>query len=265
MNPRRLQRGQSMVEMVVLCLVLVPLFLLIPILGKYIHIRQQSQQATRSAAWEATTARSYAVPSNAQVRPQLIARHFGAADSKITSAAPTTTAERLDDPLLNTFSNQPLLQRSDISLNAYRNDREPGIMGKLSGLVSKLPGPFPPNERGLITARMDMRIRDLRTADGSAAAYLEPFDTIGLRMQTTSALLTDPWNAAGAGITGNNPRSVKAQIRNMVPTSNLEQGAKMLKGVSSLPLFGVLGDLKPGHIEPDVVPMDKLERYAPRP
>ncbi|MBD9535959.1 pilus assembly protein [Stenotrophomonas sp. STM01] len=265
MNTPRLQRGQSMVEMAVLCLVLVPLFLLIPTLGKYVHIRQQAQQATRAAAWEATASRSYAVPSNAQVRPQLIARHFGAADSKIISNVPASTAERLDDPLLNTFSNQPLLQRSDITLGAYRNDREPGIMGRLSGLISKLPGPFPPNERGLITASMDMRIRDLRTADGSAAAYLEPFDTIGLRMQTTSALLADPWNAAGAGISGNNPRSVKAQIRNMVPTSNLEDGAKMLQGVSSLPLFGVLGDLKPGYIEPDVVPMDKLERYAPRP
>ncbi len=265
MNTPRHQRGQSMVEMAVLCLVLVPLFLLIPILGKYIHIRQQSQQATRAAAWEATTARSYAVPSTTQVRPQLIARYFGAADSKITSATPTSNVERLDDPLLNTFSDQPLLQRSDIGLRAYRNDAEPGIMGKVTGLLSKLPGPFPPNERGLITASMDMRIRDLRTTDGSAATYLEPFDTIGLRMQTSSTLLTDPWNAAGAGITGNNPRSVKAQIRNIVPSSNLEGTASALKALSWLPLFGVIGDLKPGHIEPDVVPMDKLERYAPRP
>lgn len=265
MSAPRLQRGQSMVEMTVLCLVLVPLFLLIPVLGKYIHIRQQAQQATRAAAWEATASRSYAVPGNAQVRPQLIARHFGAADSKITSSVPASSAERLDDPLLNTFSDQPLLQRSDIDLGTYRNDREPGIMGKLTGVISRLPGPFPPNERGLITASMDMRIRDLRTTDGHAATYLEPFDTIGLRMRTTSALLTDPWNAAGAGISGNHPRSVKAQLRNLVPTSNLEEGSKMLQGVSSLPLFGVLGDLKPGHIEPDVVPMDKLERYAPRP
>lgn len=172
MSSRRLQHGQSIVEMTVLCLVLVPLFLLIPILGKYVHIRQQSQQATRAAVWEATASRSYAVPNAGHVRPQLIARHFGAAGSKIISVAPTSTAERLGNPLLNTFSDQPLLQRSDITLNAYVNDREPGIMGKLTSLITKLPGNFPPNERGLITASMDMRIRDLRTAEGGAATYL---------------------------------------------------------------------------------------------
>lgn len=251
--------------MIVLCLVLVPLFLLVPVLGKYMHIRQLAQQATRAAAWEATSSPSYAIPSTALVRPQLIERHFGATDAPISSHAPTGTAERLDNPLLNTFSDQPLLQRSDIQLDTYSNDREPGLMGRLSGVLSGLPGPFPPNERGLVTARMDLSLRDLRLANGSAAAFLEPFDTIGLRMQTASTVLADPWNAAGSGIDTPHPRSVTAQVRNLVPTSRLEEGTRLLSAAQSLPLFGVLGDLKPGHLEPDVVPMDKLERYASRP
>ena len=263
MTARRLQHGQSMVEMIVLCLVLVPLFLLIPILGKYIHIKQTAQQATRAAAWEATASPSYAVPDRNRVRPQLIARHFGSADAPIVSQAPAGTAERLEAPLLNTFSNQPLLQRSDIALGAYRNEAESGLMGKLGSVIAKLPGNFPPNERGLVTASMDLRLRDLRLADGSAAAYLEPFDTIGLRMTSSSTLLTDAWNAAGAGISGNHPRSVKKQVRSMVPTSHLGDVSSSLSGASFLPMVGAIGDLEIGKIDPDVVPMDKLERYAP--
>ncbi len=265
MHTPRLQRGQSMMEMVVLCLVLVPLFLLIPILGKYIHIRQLTQQATRSAAWEATVTPSYGMPATGKVRDQLIARHFGKADAAVSSRAPTSTQERLEAPLLNTFSNQPLLQRSDIRLNAYRNEDQPGLAGKLNKLLALIPGDFPPNQRGLVTASMDMNIRDLRLANGSAATYLEPFDTIGLRMKGSSTVLADPWNAAGAGTSTKHPRSVKSQISSIVPTSHLSDATKPLQGATWLPFFGVLGDLEPGKIEPDVVPMDKLKRYDARP
>lgn len=261
----RLQRGQSMVEMLVLCLVLVPLFLLIPILGKYIHVRQLAQQTARAAAWEATVSPDYAVPTVAQVRPQLIARHFGAADAPISSRPPPASDERLDAPLLNTFSNQPLLQRSDVQLGNYRNEAAPGMMGWLNSLTGLLPGPFPPNERGLVTSQLDLSLRDLRLADGSAATFLEPFDSLGLRMSATSTVLADPWNAAGSGLTGNSPRSVKSQVRSLVPTSHGEQASKVLDGVSFLPLFGVLGDLEVGYVEPDVVPMDKLKPYAKSP
>ncbi|MBR7551336.1 pilus assembly protein, partial [Mycobacterium tuberculosis] len=47
----RRQRGQSLTEVAVLCAVLVPIFLLIPILAKYIHARQATQQAARAIAW----------------------------------------------------------------------------------------------------------------------------------------------------------------------------------------------------------------------
>jgi hypothetical protein len=49
------QRGQAMVEALIACaLVLVPLFLAIPIIAKYLDIRSHVVQAARYAAWERT-------------------------------------------------------------------------------------------------------------------------------------------------------------------------------------------------------------------
>mgnify|MGYP001105901116 CR=1 FL=1 len=53
------QRGQALTEMAILSVILVPLLLLIPLLGKYAHLQQNTQQAARAAAWEATVAPDY--------------------------------------------------------------------------------------------------------------------------------------------------------------------------------------------------------------
>lgn len=260
------QRGQSLMEVAVLCAVLVPLFLLVPILGKYIHIRQTTHQAARAAAWQATVSPDYAIPNTAEMRNLTIDRHFATSDAPIRSRASTGNAnQRLGNPLLNTFSNQPLMERGDIRVNAYKNDGVPGMLDNIAGLIGKIPGDFPPNEKGLVTSNLTVDIQDIRLANGSAAAFLEPFDTLGLRMQASNTLLADPWNASGAG-EGNRPhrRTVLAQVRGLVPASNLSKAGGVLDGLDVIPMFGVLSKLDPGYIEPDVVPYDKLERYAPR-
>lgn len=54
-SDRGRQRGQAMVELVIVAaFVLVPLFLAIPIIGKYIDVRTAAVEASRYAAWERT-------------------------------------------------------------------------------------------------------------------------------------------------------------------------------------------------------------------
>ncbi|MCB1740987.1 MAG: hypothetical protein KDK91_11500, partial [Gammaproteobacteria bacterium] len=51
----RHQHGQSLVEALIACtLVLVPLYLAVPLLGKYLDIKQTAVQAARYEAWEYT-------------------------------------------------------------------------------------------------------------------------------------------------------------------------------------------------------------------
>ena len=53
MSSLRNQSGQAMTEMVVTSsMILIPLFLLIPLLGKYIDINHSTIQAARYEAWE---------------------------------------------------------------------------------------------------------------------------------------------------------------------------------------------------------------------
>lgn len=260
---KRLQQGQSLTEVAVLCAVLVPLFLLIPILAKYIHARQATQQAARSVAWEATVAPNYALPSSTRLRDLAVDRHFGTADARIASRARGGARDAaVDDVLMNTFSNRPLVRRGDITVTRYRSEGPGGIMSRLGALTSKVSS-FPPNKNGLTTATMRVDVQDLKLANGGTASFLEPFDTLGLQMQATHVVLADPWNAAGSGLNVGHPRSVKAQVKGLVPSTHLSGVGRTFDGLSGIPMLGVLGDLEPGLIEPDIVPLDKLQPYAP--
>ena len=44
------QRGQSLIEMAIACIVMVPMFVGVMLLGQYIHLHQQTQAAARAAA-----------------------------------------------------------------------------------------------------------------------------------------------------------------------------------------------------------------------
>lgn len=255
-----------MTELAVLAAVLVPLFLLIPVLAKYIHLRQNNQQAARAAAWDATASPDYALPDRARTQSLLIERHFARSDMPIRSQPPTPQRDALlGNVFLNTFSDQPLLERADIRLSAYQNQRRPGFMEDVLGMFEGLPGSFPPNSKGYITAEVSVSPQDLRTSDGRPAAYLAPFDALNLTMTSRQTLLADAWNAAGPGIGGNpHDRSVISQVRTLVPSSYLgDIDPNLGSAIERIPFIGVIGRLELGHIEPDVIPYERLQN-APR-
>ena len=275
------QRGQALTEMAVLAAVLVPLFLLIPMLAKYAHLRQATQQAARAAAWEATVVPEYKWATlldagwREKQRQLLIERHFGQAANPITTA-PATPDAGADAPvgnlLLGTFSGQPLLERGGIELRPFTSEPA-GYIGKaldgIDGIAEALPGGFPPNTDGLATAELVVRPRDLRTADGAPATYLRPFDTLGLEFRATHSVFADGWGAAGSGVAGHasaaHDRSVLNQVRSFVPSSYLGDIGEVLEQVEvleNIPLLGVPLRIRPGYIEPDIVPVHRLEAYA---
>lgn len=276
----RLQRGQAMVEMAVLAAVLVPLFLLIPMLAKYAHVRQATQQAARGAAWAATVTKDYKTSGLdvQQQRQLLMDRYFNTAKAPIQSvvADGQDSAARLGDVMLNTFSNQPLVERSDVQLKPYTFEEQPGLMNKVTGFVPEwLPGDFPPGEdRELVTAEVVVKARNLRTADGGSATYLAPFDSINLEFKASHTLLVDSWNASGNGIEGTasagHTRSVWEQVRTLAPGSNLDFMGDTLDDLEVLeiiPIVGAIAKLRPGYGQDvvDVVPHDRLQPYAESP
>jgi Tfp pilus assembly protein PilV len=262
------QRGQSMVEVTIACAVMVPLLLLVPILGKYAYMRHTAQQATRAAAWEATVVQPGSMPLQPATRQKLLERFYAGPDARVLSNVATTDANApLPDPLLNTHSNQPLLERADVVLQAYRNDADTGLLGRLGGIIDALPGDFPPNRNGLVSAQMQVTPQVLRYRNGGGASALDPFDAMRVRMDTRTTLLVDAWNASGPGRSDrpSDTRSVVNQVKSLTPSTMLGDAIPDMSAIDWLPVVGVIGDLDPGYIAPDVVPVDKINRNAPTP
>ncbi|MCW0372659.1 pilus assembly protein [Xanthomonas sacchari] len=267
-SPARRMRGQGMVELAVCAAVLVPLFLLIPVIAKFGHSKQMAMQAARNAAWEATVAGNYQPPGRAMLQSKALDRNFADADTPITSRASNTNSGVFSDQMLNTFSNRKLLEKRDLSISRTSNTGSPGYVDEAATLLPKnyFDNAFPPNKSGYVTAEVMLNYRDLKTADGRPARFLEPLDNLNLVEKRHQTLLTDAWNASGPR-TG--ARSVIATVRPLAPVSYFEglDGVfdlmKPLKPI--LPMVGSLGDLELGTIEPDVVPADKLANYPIKP
>ncbi len=268
---RSQMQGQALVELAVAAVVLVPLFLLIPIVAKYSHIKQMAQQAARNAAWEASVSASHALPARLDAERRALDRTFAAADAPIRSDVGSVAGRgAFDDQMLNTFSGRKLLERDDLHVPSLTQADSPGYVDEALvpiELATAATGKFKLNKQGYVTANIRLNARDLKTADGAPARYLAPFDNLGIGLDRRQSLLVDAWNASGPRARGDD-RSVVETVRPLVPTTKLAGLDKLLTlfkpPLDKLPVVGALGGLKLGTIEPDVVPADKLAQYPVR-
>lgn len=278
------QAGQSLVEVCVACIALVPLVIGLVYVGQYIHIKHTVQQSAREAAWDAAVAPStykVATPDASAEQTSLRARYFGDPKSSIQADPPEPSG--FSDSLLVDYSGQRLLQPGQLTLSQYDNSQTPGIegsvdavIGKITSAVSKIPmldgGEFPPDPEGYLTARVD--------AKTSKAKYFDPLDKLDLDFRSQTVLLADAWNADGAGekdtddksdiYYGSSPIHKRVVREAMPPSAALLNGslsggiAGALNFVGSIPIlndFFPTKGLNIGRAAPDVVPYDKLKPY----
>lgn len=277
------QRGQSLVEMAIACIVLVPLAAGVMLLGQYIHIKQQTQAAARQAAWAATVDPALlkaGLPAKAGQQTAIRTRQFADARDHITSSAKTPA--QFGDHMLTTFAGQKLMKTSDLTLTVYKQETAPTFLDKALGGVAKVAkslGNLPPNPQGLVIAEVHSRPQKLRGSDGHALAFLDPLDSAQLDFSARTVLLADTWSASGGGEKANGEeafgmndnRSVRQVIRPMVPTSWLGDKASdvfsdVINVLGKIPIVNDLftpgfDQFRLGKMAPDVVPADKLVKY----
>jgi hypothetical protein len=279
----RSQRGQSLVEMAIACIALVPLFVGVMFLGQYTHLRQQTQAAARAAAWDAAVSPSIVnnvggLPSQSGEQDRMRALQFGKPGATLANnIAPT----RLQDPMLTTFAGRDLVLARNVTLGTYTNSTSPGGMERTLSVVNTVTraaggSGFPPDGNGLITSEVHARPERATTSSGRAATFLNPLDTMDLDFYGRTVLLADAWNANGPGEDGNGQdthvlRSVRKTVGplalvNLIPSSlqtGIDDVGRFLKYV---PLAGQL--ITPGfgpefgRTAPDVVPSDRLVQYG---
>ncbi|HWT71543.1 MAG TPA: TadE family protein [Oxalicibacterium sp.] len=232
--------GQAMVELVIVAgFVLVPLFLAIPLIGKYLDMRSSAVQAARYAAWERTVWYGGSAASSLG--------WLGASNFKNSSKA-----------LWQDRQSQQMLVNYDDLQNTIGSAQAPGtlnvILDPIANLAATL-GPFTLEMKGLYSATVSMKVRDIDydhfLLKNSTASFHE-----------TNVLLANGWSADGPD--DPSKTSVKQQVKGLVPTSILNAeiaGVNVMEYVlKALSVFlPEASKLEPGKIEPDKVPADRLK------
>jgi len=278
-NATKRHAGQAMIELkIVAGFVLVPLFLAIPLIGKYLDMRAAAVQTSRYAAWERTVwyggdaasslgwfgvSRRWQAneKSDDQIRRELGVRHL----SETTASDAFSNADRSAGSFKNSTKTlwqdrrgAPLLANYSDIQNSVGNNTAPGtlnvILDPIANFASTL-GPFVLEMKANYSARVTIQVKDIDydhfLAKNSTASFTE-----------TNVLLANGWNANGPDDASKT--SVKQQVKGLVPTSIFAaeiNGVKIMDYVlGALSVFlPEASKLEPGKIEPDVVPADRLK------
>lgn len=241
---RRCETGQSTTEFAVLALVLAPLALLVPLLGKYLDLAQTTTQASRYAAFEISVRGPATAKDEATVAAEARRRLMG------TTQAPVKTGDVAGDfagfrnPLWTDFRGDHFLPRFDEGVThaapAEARSAPPAAAAWFAGDAGfRLP------DNNLYTARM-------------AAAPQKPRDfplweDVNVRMTRQTGILVDGWNAASADAVRNR---IEDAAFPAYPVTLLKLQADTLGQIPAL--FGEPAMRVGGH-DPDIVPCDRLD------
>jgi hypothetical protein len=268
-------RGQAMVELVIAAsLVLVPLFLAIPLLGKYLDMRSTAVQTARYAAWERTVwyggdAASSLGWFGVSKRWQANAKTDGQVRNElgVRMLSETNDAFTVNDRDASDFKGgvktlwqdrsgrKMLANYSDIQ-NTVGNKQAPGTLNKILDPIANFAstlGPFVLETKGEYAATVTVQVRDIDTSNFLMKSSTRNFSE-------SNVLLANGWNANGPSDAAKT--SVKQQVKGLVPTSILNaeiEGVNVMEYVlKALSVFlPEVSKLEPGKIEPENIPADR--------
>jgi len=206
------QQGQALTEFIVIALVLIPLFLLMPMIAKYQDIAHMTQMASRYVAFEAMTHNDgmSAWEPVGQLANDVRRRFFSNSDAPI----------KTNDAAGNFKANQNMFWRnpkgdalikdfdSDVKISfgpAGSADHNAAFSGASDGKPFIESNALGLQARGIYTANITVAVADLPSVPGSYAKSYDEFKNIGLSMTRHTSLLIDSWAANG-------PAKVEARI-----------------------------------------------------
>lgn len=266
-NKRRLpnssaQAGQSFVETAIVgAFVLVPLFIITPLLGKYINMQDSTLQAARNAAFARTiwsrhgqrNGEAVAQESNRAIEGKEVVRFFGQQNTALSSAS-AGAGQYAPRALWSDQAGHPLLPKySDItvSLSQGSDSGAPNeALSKALSVLGKMTTGGGPHldYRGLFTATAQ--------ATPVNVPFPKPFNALNLTFSAQDTLLANGWSAL-------NPQDVLTQTTNTLPMGE-PQLKSFMDGEKSL-----VPDIQHLHLEKVLtdnaqeIPADRLESTAP--
>jgi hypothetical protein len=259
------QRGQALTEFLMMSLVLVPLILLIPMIGKYQEISHASLVASRYVAWDATLNN----PSTGDWKPQaqlaseVKRRFFSSIDAPIKTGDVAGNSEEYRNVAWTTPAGKPLIERFEniaISFGAD-NSNDPNQGFTASSNAESL---FNYAQWVQVGARtIDLQSRGIFRANVSVPLVnlpehiemTKPFDQINLVMNRHTSLLLDPW-------TGRSPEMVDSKTKGWAPIGRVLDSAvgTLVGGAIEVIDLGDVAHPDFANLEKwkDMVPADRL-------
>lgn len=258
----RTSRGQALTEFLAIVVALVPLFLLIPMLGKYQDIVHMTQQAGRYLAFDATVrnAMTGSWKTEAQSADEVRRRFFSNSDSPVKTH---DTAGRFDahrNLLWRRPDGTPLIDNVDEAVEVgFGPSRLPSRSSAFTlasdGLAYPVIGLLELESPGIYIAHASVRVADLP----EGIRMLAPFDKLGWSVQRGVGLVLDPWTAR-------DPQQAELRFGGnptVFPAGKLSAVSPVVDAAIALIEFpgGVVGP-KLGQLEfwRDVVPNDRMGR-----
>ncbi len=267
--------GQAMVEFLIAAtLVLIPLFLIVPLLGKYMDLKATSIQAARYAAWERTvwfggTNWESGEKEDIKIQHEIQQRFFSnTAEAKLQKSDSGATGwvggvkplwkDRAGFSMLAAYDADVTRTQVKGDTPGLINDVLDPIVSAISTVGGVLGAAFVLDMDSLYTSTVNVRtvpttpIRQVLDR-GAATGAVTPLFT------EKNVLIANGWSANGAP-------HVKKQTEGLTPTSFLQRSpvSDVLTVIQYL-AYLFAPELNPNHlklggeIQPDVVPDDRLK------
>lgn len=244
---RTAQAGQSTVEFLVLALVLVPLLLIVPLIGKYMDIAQTAAVASRYVAFEGEVRHSTSDEgwkSDAELAMEVRRRFFSNSDAPIKTHDTAGDFNAHRNTLWFDHRGDPLLPKFADNIGV-RTTRE--SLAQPFGAVYAASLGLPQDT--LYTGNVHVSVADI--------AGLKPFDELGLTVSRSTTLLADPWAAQGPGAVVEKIKGDGWNPLGPFAHSITALAAAPIKPFLWLEFNTPAPDI--GRVEPDRVPADRLK------
>ena len=253
------QTGQALVEFLLIAVALVPLFLLLPMIGKYQDLNHATQVASRYVAFDAIIFGNNDGENRwkppAQIADEVRRRFYSNSD------APIKTGDVAGDFDVNRnlfwrdpYGNALIKKFSDVSISFGDNhstSQGGGFSGSVDGAPFMSASTIGLAARSIYTGNVSVALANLPAGIKS----IMPFDALNLSIERHTSLLFDPWSAPTT-------RKTEQRVGNLAPAVST-----LLAGVS--PVLGIAidaVDMKRVHppqfndlsVWRDVVPADRL-------